>query len=232
MGSFANSLFQLLLGWVRMLFSSLWETASSPGSGSLLRWLGDHWLSLLIGICAAGALCDLTVYIFRWRPYRVWASFFRRIRNRKQEAAEDPGETEVLPEEAYETEDASEVAYPVVSRFEEAGEEEPEAVPARAWTWDEPGINPADPAGMESSSGGIRTPAQDAITEVPDENGMTARFEQAIRPRRRRARVMDLFNEDAPQADYTAPQELIDRREAYHRPVYPRGWKGNNQSES
>jgi hypothetical protein len=35
-------------------------------------------------ICGAGLLIDLVVHLFRWRPYRVWLSFFRRLTGRKE----------------------------------------------------------------------------------------------------------------------------------------------------
>ncbi len=234
MGSLANSLFQFFLGWIRILFSSLWESVTSPSRGSLLGWIGEHWLALLICICVFGAVTDLVVYLFRWRPYRVWASFFRQMRKCREEKKAGLPEKEVLPEEAYEDSDVSEVSF----RENREGDEGRDLIPQeesvpRAWTWDEPESvqqnNPVMPAAeKELQAPGI------ASGEKNNEGnpGVTARFDQALRPRRRRTRMKDLFSEEGPQSDYTAPQELIDRREAYYRPVYPRNWKGNNDSES
>ncbi len=234
MGSFANSLFQFLLGWIRILLSSLWDTATSPSTGSLLRWVGDHWLALFIGVCVLGVLADLAVYMFRWRPYRVWASFLRRRRRRKEarergEPGYIPGD-EVLPEEAYEAMDASEVSYP--AKGENRARPGNGVEYRSAWTWDGPSALQEN--GSEENGSGRRGyfAAPEISPEAGGEEEMTARFEQAIRPRRRRARVKEIFSEEGQQAEYTAPQELIDRREAYHRPVYPRNWKGNNSSES
>ena len=33
---------------------------------------------LLIALCVLGVALDLLVYLLRWKPYRVWNSFFRR----------------------------------------------------------------------------------------------------------------------------------------------------------
>ncbi len=230
MGSFANSLFQFLMGWTRALLSSLWD--ASPGGP--LHWLSEHWLALLIGICILGALADLAVYLFRWQPYRVWASFFRRLRRRREEKA-DPAGKDVLPEDAYEAEDASEVYYPAEasqpSRAAEAVREE--GPRPGGWTWDPPEERGESPAmAAEEAEYRARASEREPHEALGDDQDMTARFEQAIRPRRRRARMKELFSEEPSETKYSAPQELIDRREAYHRPVYPRGWKGNNQSES
>lgn len=81
MGSFANTVFSLLLGWVRSAVASLWAMMSSEGSGAL-AWLGEHWLGLTAALCILGTVVDVVVYLIRWRPYKVWASFFRRLRGR------------------------------------------------------------------------------------------------------------------------------------------------------
>ncbi len=235
MGSLANSLFQFFLGWIRILLSSLWESVTMPSRGTLLGWIGEHWLVLLIGICVIGVVTDFVVYLFRWRPYRVWASFFRRMRKHREEK-KTRSEEDVLPEEAYEASDVSEVSF----RKNRDGEDQedmtdhrPENVP-RVWNWDDPEPAAQNPvmqteATDPQAGSAVREETQTAENDDP---GVTARFEQAIRPRRRRARMKDLFSEEGPQAEYTAPQELIDRREAYYRPVYPRNWKGNNDSKS
>jgi len=82
MTSFANALFSALLSWVRAFAAWLWG-AFSGDEGNLLTWLGEHWKPLVLILCAAGMAIDLAVYLVRWRPYRVWASFFRRLRSRR-----------------------------------------------------------------------------------------------------------------------------------------------------
>lgn len=57
------------------------------------------------------------------------------------------------------------------------------------------------------------------------ETTTTERFEQAIRPRRRRS-VRAMLS-DRPEAQVPAPDQLIDRNEAYRQPVYPRSWHEN-----
>ena len=52
-------------------------------NGSLLVWVGRNWKILAAVLCAAGLVIDFAVYMARWRPFRVWASFFRRRREKK-----------------------------------------------------------------------------------------------------------------------------------------------------
>ena len=88
MGSFANTLFSVLLGWVQSAVSWVWRLFSSEGAGGLMGWVLDNWLALVIVLCAAGVVIDLVVYLFRWQPYRVWRSFWRGDEEPGMEAAE------------------------------------------------------------------------------------------------------------------------------------------------
>lgn len=78
MGSFANTLFQMMLGWIQGIVSSVWSAFTDDKGGSFFTWLGNHWIPIVIVLCAAGLIADLGVYLVRWKPYRVWKSFFRR----------------------------------------------------------------------------------------------------------------------------------------------------------
>ena len=90
MGSFANSLFTLMLGWLQSVFSLMWKSISANHESSLVLWLSNHWMLLAVLICLIGEIADLIIYLFRWRPLQVWQSFFRRIRNRKADQEIDP----------------------------------------------------------------------------------------------------------------------------------------------
>ncbi|MBQ7850124.1 MAG: hypothetical protein IJ343_10410 [Clostridia bacterium] len=87
MGSFANTLFSALLGWVQTAASWVWQLFAAGGAQGMMGWLVDHWLMLVIALCAAGVTIDLVVYIFRWQPYRVW-------RSRRQRAEDEPAPQE------------------------------------------------------------------------------------------------------------------------------------------
>ncbi len=92
MGTLANSLFRVAMGWIRTLSQEIWNTASGADSETLISWIGTHWKMLALILCIAGLAVDLTVYLFRWQPYRVWRSFFTRRKRRKEEAEEEPEE--------------------------------------------------------------------------------------------------------------------------------------------
>ena len=88
MGSFANSLFTIMIGWLQNVVYSIWNAFSSEQNGSFLKWIGRHWIIVAAILCAAGLIIDFTVYMVRWKPFKVWRSFFSR-RNRKEPQAQD-----------------------------------------------------------------------------------------------------------------------------------------------
>ena len=90
MGSFANSVFSILLGWVRGAVSWLWNAATSQESSTFMQWIANNWLTLAVILCAAGVVIDFVVHMFRWQPYKVWASFFRRMFGKKERVEETP----------------------------------------------------------------------------------------------------------------------------------------------
>lgn len=81
MNAFANTLFSLLLSWVKGLVQSVWGMFSGGADGFFV-WLGDHWLGLVVFICLLGAAADLMVWLLRWRPDLVWRTKVRRFRAR------------------------------------------------------------------------------------------------------------------------------------------------------
>ena len=85
MGSLANTVFTMMLGWVRSAVSSIWSMFSSSDGNSLFAWIGEHWVKIVIVLCIVGTAADIVVHLFRWRPLTVWASFFRRLRRHHDE---------------------------------------------------------------------------------------------------------------------------------------------------
>ena len=199
MGTLANSLFQTLMGWIRTLCSEIWKTASSPKSTTFLAWIGSNWKTVALILCTAGLITDLIVYLFRWQPYRVWRSFFRRLVRSREE--EEDSEKWNNPENApiQEAPITSDEAYFYQETAEKRERETDETMeePLQTWRRMEP-------------------------------EGTTESFEQAILPRRRR--VTRLFSEPG-EKDYATPDQLIDRYEAYRRPVYPRGWNKEEEDQ-
>ena len=79
MGAFADSLFTLLLGWVRGLVSAIMTLFSSGGKNGLIPFLGKNWLLIVLVILAVGLAVDWFIWMLRWQPYRVWGTKMRRI---------------------------------------------------------------------------------------------------------------------------------------------------------
>lgn len=103
MNAFANTLFTLILGWVRGLVSSLFALLTGEGTHGALTWLGDHWLSLAIFVIIVCTILDYLVWLVRWRPFLVWRTRLRMLgrrlhRNRIKDKAFNRGYTDsVLP---------------------------------------------------------------------------------------------------------------------------------------
>ena len=206
MGTIANTIFQTLLGWVRTLTAEIWHMATTK-SDTILGWIGSNWLGAAMVLCAVGVAVDLTVYLFRWQPYRVWKSFFARIRHREEE---DTNET--MPG-AYESDELNDRTFSSHTALDPVGTDHQDAT-AVTWNAEEP----PQEDWLEDDDGWERIESE----------GTTPSFEQAILPRRRR--ISRLFEESG-DAGYTKPNELIDRYAAYRRPVYPRGWKAEQSEE-
>ena len=221
MGSFANSAFQTMLGWLQGLAGRIWNgSASGPEADSLLSWVGQNWKWLALTLCAAGLVVDLAVYLIRWQPYRVWRSFFRRLfrrENRADEPDTPPAEplsrrAEPVQSSVYAAPAAPEVRMPARDAFSRS---------SRTRYFDK-----------EASAPSYREEETLPYEQDPkEEDSRTRRFEQSILPRKRRVRVRDFFSDEQKPAATTPPQELIDRREAYHRPVYPNNWKGRTDTQ-
>lgn len=89
MGSFANTLFSVLLGWIQGTVSWLWNLIASADAGAWMGWVLDNWLVLVILLCLAGLAVDLVVYLLRWQPYRVWRSFLGRVTGRDEDEGDE-----------------------------------------------------------------------------------------------------------------------------------------------
>ena len=78
MGGIADSLFTLLMGWVRALVSGIWALFSTDQT-TILEFLGRHWLRIAVVLIAAGLVIDWLVWLVRWQPYHLWAQRVRRL---------------------------------------------------------------------------------------------------------------------------------------------------------
>ena len=208
MGSFANTLFMLLFGWVQPLVAGIWGALTGGSGESFLTFIGKNWIVIVLGLCIAGLVIDFGVYLTRWRPYRVWASFFRKLKRSRLEADDTVSAVSpVEPSYNWGRQEPQEADVEMEEYPEEA--EDLQVPPYAAYS----GVEP------------FRTAEE--IREAPVSS--RERMERAIQPRRRRASFSRLLSDE--QDDYVeAPQNLIDRHEAYRKPVYPKKWKSEDEA--
>ena len=76
MGSFANSLFKILLGWLQGIVSAVWTAFTNENGNLLFTLIGRNWILIAAILCLIGLVSDLFIYILRWKPFKVWRSFF------------------------------------------------------------------------------------------------------------------------------------------------------------
>ena len=78
MGTLADSLFNLLMGWVRALVNAIGALFTTDHT-TLLEFLGKNWVLIVVVILAAGLAIDWLVWLIRWQPYHLWARRARRF---------------------------------------------------------------------------------------------------------------------------------------------------------
>lgn len=86
MGSFANSVFCIMLGWVRSVAETIWFGLTGAEQSDFWTWFGNNWLKIFIVLCLVGLVIDIIVYLNRWQPYKVWKSFIRRHRKNEPDS--------------------------------------------------------------------------------------------------------------------------------------------------
>ena len=78
MGAWADSLFTVLMSWVRALVNGIWALFSSDHT-TILEFLGKNWIMIAAVLIAAGLVIDWLVWLVRWQPYHLWARRLRRL---------------------------------------------------------------------------------------------------------------------------------------------------------
>ena len=256
MGSFANTLFRVMLGWLQGIISAVWSAFTSEKGGSLLTWIGKYWIPIAAVLCIIGLVSDLGVYIVRWKPYKVWKSFFfhkkeeeeepiperrplmneRPVRRRvpavtkQPESIQNMQETvEPEPEETFKPTDFSRWE-PEAPKEEKVYAATRESVPV---TVTPAGYHvPAD-SPYRRPQQPVPAPAAELRTETAPAGKQEAEKEQPVLyRRRRRINVSELFSDPEEELHpFEAPQNVINSQKAYHEPVYPRGWKKSEEEK-
>ena len=239
-----------MLGWLQGAVSAVWSAVTSQNGSSFLNWIGRRWILIAAILCAIGLAADLCVYILRWKPFRIWKSFFTR---KEQDGEfEDESKGSIRPEFHGETQkraNRSEISEPV---FKRQTERDPEPDLSQ-WEQEEESpeqetVQPAMKPPTVTNAGYVvpaDSPYRRPADNMHDENlhiqgqtrtGFYAAGQDRNEPspvvqrRRRRISVSELFSDPEEELrQFDAPQQVIDSRQAYHAPVYPRGWKKNEE---
>ena len=243
MGSFANTLFKIMLGWLQGIVSAVWSAFTNENGDSFFVWVGRNWLLIAGVLCLTGLVCDLAVYILRWKPFKVWERLFRHPEDAEEETGAREDQVPVSPDKrplpdrrgaAYTNPAGKEQipyrAEPDLSQWE-TEKEDAEAgrsadarpalvtnagyyVPANS-PYRRPAAYPTDDDGQDAEA-------------FPAPKGSGGDPSPVAPRRRRRISVSELLSDPEEELhEIDAPQHVIDRRKAYHEPVYPRGWKKN-----
>ena len=175
MGSFANTVFSLLLGWMQGLIAIIWSALTDQGGESVFQFIGDHWIRIAIILCAVGLIADFLVYFFRWAPYKVWRSFFRRLSGRKEREQEaDDGaqagwQVRETAQDGDGFRDGAAPAYAETGRWTSRTEGSYGLHNSRTdWADEEPGQQ-AYPADRAEEAYGLRDPREDGPEESYDD---------------------------------------------------------------
>lgn len=244
MGNFANTVFSMMLGWFRTAVSDLWNLFTASDGNSLLVWIGNHWIHLVIILCVAGTAADIVVHLFRWRPLTVWASFFRRLRHHDQ--GEEETETPPRRQQQWIYADGSTASAPDQDWQEDAPEDEDFAEP-----YDQPVPTVANmshtqyrrntyanqvPPGMEDYPHPAPMQEEDLPPEPINRELAAPVQNNESRSRRVLRRVAEIpksiwqsEDDDELQLRYQPAKPAVDKEDAYHAPVYPPTWKKPTQ---
>ena len=208
MGNFANTLFSSLLGWLRGAAAWLWSFISNPESGGLIVWIAENWLTLIILLCAACMLIDFIVYLIRWRPYKVWASFFRRLFG----TGRDEDDTGRIRRRWIHADGTTSV------EIVDAAEITEEPLDPRSFAMQPDAEMPVDPYARFARPEAEQPSPLDFAEEEPND---IADHPQRADERRR------LFPEAAEELPlrYAPPPAASEDAPAYHEPYYPPQWK-------
>lgn len=230
MGSFANTVFSLLLGWLQTLTSVIWSALTDKGSESFFEFIGKNWLIITILLSSFGLITDFIVYLYRWEPYKVWRSAWRKLRYKEEgggTAEEELTEAVNNTCEPEGTESNRKKNKPVyaeqnhdkgsLDRCRESPQEEenryvPEEVTNAGYhvPYNSPYKRPSDNAGIQ------------------EETDRSPRSETGHRRRRLNSFLGDQEEE---MFHYFAPKPIIDEKEAYHTPVYPERWNDRKEQK-
>ena len=168
MGTLADSLFTVLMGWVRALVNALWALFSADHT-TTLEFLGKHWLLIAGVLIAAGLVIDWIIWLLRWQPYHLWAQRARRVLRIEEPEVQEEAEKGRARAAAMPQKRAMQPAQRAPQTFEEAplyiDEREAELVMERAQEAPDERVYPGMRYGSEASADLESTQRYGAVTQ-------------------------------------------------------------------
>ena len=221
MGSFANTVFSLLLGWLQAVTSMIWSALTAKNSETFLQFIGNNWIIIAVILCFVGLIADFIVYIFRWEPYKVWRSFWKKIRygSRDETTTETDDREEIEAARPFQEENEYQEDYDDLIKWEE--NELPERNPVS--------MTEITKAGYHIPPDSPDKKPKDDTDPCPNMEGVSP---ENVPPRRRRRFTNFLGDSGGEEIHYFAPRPMVDQKEAYHAPVYPEKWNENRERDS
>ena len=221
MNAFADMLFSALLGWVRGLTQSLWAFFVSGGSGGFFSWIGDHCIPVTLLICLAGTAVDLIVRLSRKDGLSPAEKGLRRLllgipgrmsrsdREKFDRGYEDGVDMQDLNPDGKDHIPLFESNYPEVS----ASSDELLA---------ELGLM-SDILPAQEAEGGAKEPARAGDAGRGENENRRRRVDRYDSHDKKRLfrRVNSLISDDGDNSALDRLPLTVDRKEAFHEPVYP-----------
>ena len=168
MGTLADSLFTVLMGWVRTLVNALWALFSADHT-TTLEFLGKHWLLIAGVLIAAGLVIDWIIWLLRWQPYHLWAQRARRVLRIEEPEVQEEAEKGRARAAAMPQKRAMQPAQRAPQTFEEAplyiDEREAESVMERAQEAPDERVYPGMRYGSEAAADLESTQRYGAVTQ-------------------------------------------------------------------
>lgn len=226
MGTFAYSMFSGMLSWFRTAVNWLWNTLVSPENGGLISWIGENWLWLIIGLSVICMCEDMLVHLLRWRPDKVWVSFFRRMFAREdEEDTPDPASGKMRREWHYAdgTARTEEVEVPQ-EEWPPVEELPPVPVSELPPQYVQSFARPENLKYQEEMKKEQPVGLEDYPQPMPERPRRAATRTEGLQ--KRMARLQARMNEeDELELRYRPAPPAVDKREAYHQPYIPPQWK-------
>ena len=251
MSGFANTVFTLMIGWFQTVVSLIWSGLSDKNGGNVFTWIGNHWIVIVLILCAVGTIVDLSVYIARWKPLDVIRSYFDRksgkITPNYHNSVPASGNDPVYPAEIMQnSRSAEDIRQPLFASNQPLPYSGDEPVSEKSTESGNSAFSDYDflqePSPARNHSGKNEVPSDSPYRrplpvtqyepEYESEKQPSERTpDPIVRPRRRRINVSELFgNPEEDMIHFEPPKPVIDKAEAYHTPVYPRNWKDNGET--